>query len=492
VASFFSPTLARSVQSEKIYDFNAEITGAYSLVTSLRFQEAYQILNKIKKANPDNQAALIVEDYIDLLALLVSEDQKLLKKLAENKSIRLNKLENFGNKQSPYYLFLQAEVYMHWAAIDMRFGNYFTSLNGAYKAYNLLIQNKKLFPNFVPNLKNLGLIHVLVGAIPDKYKRGLTFITGIEGDIGKGLSEIQTVLNYSKNNKFIFEQETKILYAFLLMHIANEPENAWNKISNDKINYNEEPLMAYIYANAAYRSKNNDECINILENRTYDSRFYPFHTAKLLLGRAKLNKLDSDANIYLEAFIKNHQGQSMIKEAHLLLFWYYTIFENSQKANLHKQAVLNDGESVLESDKSAIQEIKLNKNITKSLLKARLLFDGSYFEKSLQELDKINLEQLKIKAINLEYLYRKARIFQQMNKDNEAIKIYKLVVQHGKTEPYYFACNAALQIAQIFEKQKNTAQAKIYFNECLKIDPPVYQNSLHSKAKSGIIRLKSN
>ena len=475
----------------KSYDFNDDVVQAYNLTTSLRFKEAYPLINQIKKSHPGNLATLIVEDYIDFLALMVSEDKLLFKKLAANKEIRLAKLQKFGNANDPFHLYLQAEIYLHWAAIDLRFGNYLSCLSGTYKSFKLLEKNKIKYPAFIPNAKNLGLMKVLVGTVPESYRSGVSFITGIDGSIEKGLKEIESVLNYSKKTKFIFENETKIIYAFLLLHINNDSDHAWQIISNDKLDYDTQPLLSFIYANAAYRSKNNEECIHILENRIYDNKYFPVHLAQLLLGRAKLNKLDKNANIPLNNFLLKYKGENFRKEANLLLYWYYNIFKNQPKRDFHYASVLSEGAAKAETDQAALQEIKAKQKITPELLKARLLFDGGYLDLALKELSNMKINEGTDPLVSLEYYYRLGRIHQQKGDDSAGIKAYQLVIDKGRNLPYYFACNAALQIAFIHEKKKRWSAARHFYNECLDIEPIIYKISLHGKAKAGLIRIKS-
>lgn len=474
------------------YTFNSEVSNSYHLVTSLRFNEAYKQLNLIKTSQPDNLAPLIVEDYIDFLALMISEDNALLKKLSRNKNIRLARLQKYGDASDPYHLFLQAEVYMHWAAVDMRFGNYFSCIKGAYNAYKLLMQNQKLYPKFIPNDKNIGLFHVLIGTIPDTYKSSIKLLTGMDGTIDEGLSEIESVIKYAKNTSFLFGDETKIMYAFLLLHIENQPENAWKILLSEKVDYDTQPLLAYVYANAAFHTMNNDICISILEKRKYDSRYFKLDLSNLLLGRAKLNRLDNDANINLNNFLQSYKGKSYLKEANMLLNWYYTIFNNPTKAKLYRDAVFNAGSSVQESDKSALQEMKLYPHYNSTLLSARVLFDGAYSAQALNEISKIKPNKLQNKNEQLEYYYRKGRIFQQMKKSNDAKEMFQQVLNNGKNEAYYFACNAALQMGTIYEDEKLVQKAKYYFQLCLDIEPNSYANSLHGRAKAGLQRIKSN
>lgn len=473
------------------YDFNQDVLRAYNLVIDLRFNEAYTLLNQIKKAEPYNLATLIVEDYIDFLALMISEDKTLFRKLEANKDIRFSKIDKYGPASDPYHLFIKAEINMHWAAIDFRFGNYISCATGAIKAYKQLVRNNEKFPGFTPNMKNLGLIHVLVGSIPTAFKSGFSFFTGIDASIDLGMRELNSVIKYAENKPFIFKEETRILHAFIQLHINNEPELAWELLNKEKIDFDSQPLLAFIYANAAHHCKKNDACINILENRTYPNKYFALPLSYLTLGRAKLNRLDKDANIPIEKFLREYKGVTYRKEASLLLFWYYSIYSNPAKRDQYYKSVITEGNTKSESDQAALQELKNHKTFMPALIKSRLLYDGGYSGRAMAELFKVKSQIKANTALDLEYRYRFARILQQMNDTEAALKAYQTVLTIGKNQPEYFACNAALQMALIYEKSNKFEFAKSYFNQCLLLNPVTYKNSLHGKAKAGLIRLNS-
>ncbi|MEL6986374.1 MAG: tetratricopeptide repeat protein, partial [Bacteroidota bacterium] len=70
-----------------------------------------------------------------------------------------------------------------------------------------------------------------------------------------------------------------------------------------------------------------------------------------------------------------------------------------------------------------------------------------------------------------------------------ALAAYNTSIQKGKSLPYYFACNAALQSGLIYETQKDYKQATYFFRLCRSMKPEEYKTSLHQKAKSGLQRL---
>jgi len=476
-------------ESPPDYYFSPLAVQTYQLVTSLRFTEAYENLKILKQADPKNLTSVYIEDYIDFLALVISEDQTLYDKLFRNKEIRLNKLKN-GSVNSPYFYYFQAEVYLHWGAIQIKFGNYFSALSDTYKAYVLLEKNRKAFPDFVLNNKSLGILHAIIGTVPNRYRTGLKLISGMDGTIEQGLNEIKTVLEYSEKNNLIFVNETRVIYTFLLLHLANQPDDAWHKLVTVDMNYENNPLLAYVYANVAYHSGRNDETIRILLKRSTDKKYFPFWLSDLLLARAKLNHLDKDAIFYIERFVSNYKGQSYLKEANLLSAWYYAIFNDPIKSQLHLKLIKAVGDDNLETDKAALKEAETGHLSPLPLLKARLLFDGAYGLKALKILEASSINDFSSKEYKLEYLYRLGRILQLLNRKNDSIDQFKKVINLGSEDGFYYACNAALQVGMMYEMDKLCAEAKKYYKLCLNLDPEEYANSLHTRAKSGLQRCK--
>ena len=91
----------------------------------------------------------------------------------------------------------------------------------------------------------------------------------------------------------------------------------------------------------------------------------------------------------------------------------------------------------------------------------------------------------------IEYHYRKGRIYQYIGKTNEAIEAYKLAMEKGKKTNYYFPASASLQLGLIYEEQQEWEKAKASFHRCLEMKNHEYKNSIDTRAKSGIDRVKT-
>jgi hypothetical protein len=472
------------------FEFTPKVKKAYDCALSLRFAEARSTILQIKLEDPENLIVYYIENYIDFFTVFINEDKEEFKALEKNKDYRLSKIKK-GNKDSPYYLYVQAEIRLQWALARTKFEEYFTAFTEVKTAYKQLTKNQKLFPDFIANKKSLGMLHALVGTVPDSYKWGVKLLGGMDGTIEQGQREIKEIIDYASRHEFIFETETQVMYAFLMLHLKNQDEAAWDIINSGKLNCNDNPLACFVLANVAMRTGKNDEAISILQNRPTGSQFIPFHYLDFMLGLAKLYRQDADADFYIQRFVTNFKGRNYIKEAYQKLAWFDLLNNNKSGYYLNIALCRSKGEKSIEADKTALKEAKLGELPDKTLLKARLLFDGGYYQRAYNILKNKPEGSFYKKKFKLEYNYRLGRITHKLKRLGEAVIYYQKTIDDGREESYFFACNAALQIGHIYEELFQSKKAKEYYNLCLSLKPDEYRNGLHQKAKAGLNRLKS-
>jgi len=460
---------------------------AYTSILSLRFEEATVLLNKIRKDDPQNRIVDLLENYIDFFTLVIQEDKADFQRLEKNKAIRLQAAQQL-DISNPYCRYIQAEINIQWALSRLKFGEYFTAFRELSKANSLLEENEQYFPDFIANQTSLGMLQALMGTIPDSYRSGLSWISGIDASIEKGKDRMQRVLNYARKNEFFFEQEAVILYAFLLLHLGNQADDAWNVIQNhSKLQPEKSPLACFVLANIALKTGQNDKAIQHLVQRPQGKAYYPFHYLDFMMGQAQLQKIDPSAKTYFNRFLQNSKSPNYIKETYQKLAWYSLVVENNE-ADYWKNMwwCLQKGTTQLESDKSALKEAQSKRMPNKDLLTIRLLFDGGYYQ---QALSRIQLSPTYQGQEQIEYHYRYARICHKLYLWDECLKNYKYCIENEQYKNTYFACNSALQLGQIFEEWKNYKEAKGYYNRCLNMKSDQYQSSLHQKAKAGLNRV---
>lgn len=482
---FFASSM--QLWSQAHYTMTDDMKHAYQLAMSLRHDEAKAAIANIRSTDPDNLLRLHVENYLDFFTIFIQEEERTFKQLEKNKNLRLERIDD-AEVKSPWARFIRAEILLQWALARSKFDQKYQAASEVYSAYKLLDKNVKRYPDFHLNKKSLSILHVLAESLPGYVRR----IFGVEGSIEKGTYEIAQLANMGREDLGVFYDEVTTVYAYILLFQNNKKQQAWQVLQDRPLDTEHNPLACFVMANIAQKNGLNDETIAILSNRPQGSSFADFQYLNFILGKAKLNKLMPDADVHIKQFIDQFDGRHYIKEAYQKLAWYeLVVHDNLIGYKKYMKLCADNGAKLIDEDKQAHREAK-NKDIPHpELLKARLLYDGGYYQRAYtQLLTKAHL--FHEESIDyIEYNYRLGRLAQALNSYTDAIEYYAYTINLDKKSKSYMACNAALQIALIYESQLEFDKANHYLTRCLKIKPNRYKDSLHQKAKTAKERVKS-
>ena len=458
----------------------------------LRFAKATVRMQSEKKQNPDNQVPYIIDNYIDFLKVLIGEEEKDFIYLKNKKEPRLQKLAKEG-KDSPWYLYSQSLIYLQSGVARIKFAEYVNAGLDINRAYRLLNENQRKFPDFVMNKAGLGILHSLIGTVPAKYKWAVNSLQ-FDGTIPEGNSEInEAYLQLVSDPQLSFLlPETVFLLTFVTLNLSADIPAALSlatKLNTSGLTsiINESPLLIYAFANIYSRAGENDKVIQLLTDCPRTSDRYPFHYLNYMLGVAKLNRLDKDASYPLLSFLGSFKGKNYIRSAYMHLAWYYLIQNDPHQYNVYIERIKLRGNTQVDNDREALSFANENSKPDMQLLKARLLFDGGYYALAKKELDEFKATNEKS---GLEYTYRLGRIYHNWGKTDDAIYFYTETIKKGERLPYYFAANSSLQLGIIYEKRSDFVQSRKYYLKVLDMDFNEYQFSITNKAQAGLNRIK--
>lgn len=470
------------------FDFNPNCREAYNHIIALQLDKGVALLKTEQKMRRDNLIPVYLQNYVDFLRIYTNDTYAQYEALRKNKDVRLAELA-VGDFNSPYYLFTQAEVNLQWAAIDIKFGEYLNAIFEIRKAFKLLEENEKKFPSFHANKKSLGVLYALLGSVPDKYKWGVTLL-GMEGSIEKGIGYLKDLVEYGKKNDFIYQEETITYYAFLLFHLQNQSETAWKVLTENGFPKKDNLMNVYTCAHMGVYGKYNEDALRILNDRPTDNSFESFPFLHYLGGLAKLNKLDSGADDSFKQFIAAYKGEHHIKSSYQKIAWCHLLKGDTVNYFHFINKADNLGASMLDADKQAQKEAQSNRVPNIYLLRARLLFDGGYYQRAAGEMNKVSEKYFANSEEQTEYLYRFGRIYDEWNQQDSALVFYDKAIDKGKNLPRFFAANSAFESGKIYEAKGDAEKAKYYYNLCLSFEDHEYKNGLDQKAKAGLNRLK--
>lgn len=470
-----------------VFDYNCR--KAYELVTSLRFNRANQYIELEKKINPENKLIMLSENYRDCMEIILNEDKAQLDKISERKDARLKILEK-EQEQSPYYLYAQAEVNMQWAFAHIKTGEYLNGVLEINRAYKMLTKNVNKFPQFVPHYKSIGLLHALIGVVPDEYKWAVNLL-GFSGSLQQGNKELLQFYNaaFSDTINQCYQTEATLMLGIIQLNFIPDEVSLNNILHQINQQKQMNPVLSFVYADICMHNGNSAEAVkHLMKNKYAENTFFKFHYLNYLLGMAKLYHLEEDAPVYLETYVKEFKGKTFVKAAYLKLAYHYLLHQNTDRYKYYLQQIPLYGNEITDEDKSAQKESKQVNLPNLYLLKSRLLFDGGYYSESYTSLIRANKEDFKTTKEQLEFIYRLGRIQHKKENYNKAIYYYQMAMKNGDSYPYYFAANAALNLGLIYETLENKSKAKYYFEACLKMKDHEYQRSIDQKAKAGLKR----
>lgn len=488
-AIFFFVCSSYTIQANEFH-FNQNCKNAYKSILSLRLNEGQSILEEEKVTNPNNLIPYYLENYIDFFTIFIGENATTFNELQENKEIRIKKILA-GNKNSPFYLYTQAEIHIQWAFARLKFEEYISAAYELFSAYNLLEENSKKYPKFYPNQKSLALLHALIGAVPEKFN-WIVELLGLKGNVDQGLNEFKELISNNENDEyeFLYKTESQVLATFLLLHLKRTDANEWNLVNLPDSDIKDNLLLTYVLATKAIKLHKNDEAIELLLKRPKGKEYYEFYFLDYLLGILKLRRLDDDSYLYFGRFINHYHGLNYIKASYQALAWYYLLKGNTEKYYKFIVNCKKKGFTFIDEDVQALKEAHRTTLPNVYLLKSRLLFDGGYYSKALLALGNItNIDKLIIEE-RIEITYREGRIYHEWGNFGKAKLNYEKTIEEAQNLPLYFAASASLNLGYIYEIKKDYPNARKYFNLCMKMKDHEYKKSLDYKAKVALDRIK--
>lgn len=469
--------------------FTPKLQKAYFEIQKLRIEPARVLIEEERKADPENAFITYLDNYADLHYLLISEDKTAFKEWSKKEDSRLLDLTKLSNS-SPYKRFFQAEIRMHWAFIKMKFGNEVSASWDIIKAYHLLQDNRKKFPAFNPTLKSLGLLHVLIGSVPDNYT-WVTKILGLKGNIKLGIEEIQFV---EKEEPF-FKQEAQLIDLLLHAYTLQLSDSQRTLIQQLPKSQPDNLLLHFFATTILMKEGRSEDALYYLNYAPNGEDYLPFPFLDYLRGEIALQKGKYDiAFFFYSKFQQKYKGVNFIKDSNLKLFMSRWLADRDADAIPYIKLAGSKGSTIVEGDKFAqrLSEEYADGKILpdqKILYKARYSTDGGYLTEAWDFIDNYTEKSFSTPGDKAELNYRKGRILQKMNQIDRAIPYYDRAIFLSQGTLLTFGPSAALQMGYISRDKKNNTLAISYFKKAMSYKKHEYKNSIDNKAKAALTEL---
>jgi len=469
------------------FDWTPGLQQAYGDMLKLKVEQGQRSLGGELARN--NGVAIYLANYADMITLLISDDRKAYERLADREDQRLARLRDL-DAQSPWQRFAQAEVRLHWAFVKLKFGQEMSACWDIIRAYKLLEENRKKFPAFLPTYKSLGVLHVLIGSVPENYT-WVTGMLGLRGSVKGGLQELETVIQ--KDAQFRIEAQLiqLLLRAYVLKFTAADAADV-----RQLVRQNPDNLLLHFFATTMLmKDARSEEALTYLTNRPTGPEYLPFPILEYLKGDILVQK-----GAYPQAleayrhFTAQYKGANFLKDCYYKQFLCYWLLNDDAKALPFLRQMSRVGATVVESDKAAqkFAEAFFKKGVSanqKILMKARFATDGGYLDTALNELRPYSEASFALLPEKAEFNYRRGRIYQRRDQAGEAVPYFERAILLSENDGLSFGATSALQLGYIYQQKRNVAKARQYFEKALSYRKHEYKNSIDNKARAALNEL---
>ncbi len=469
--------------------FSPELVKAYSDIQKLRLEKARGVLKEEQAKKGLNGFIPYLESYSDFFYFLVTDNLQEYAAFGKRQETRLQQLERLS-AGSPYQRMMMAEIRLHSAFVKLKFGNRTAGCWDIIRANRLLSENLRLFPGFVPHLKALGLLHVMIGSVPEEYQ-WVARMMGLRGTISQGLAELGRVEKESE----LFGKEARVTALLLHAYVLQPDERLITKLKEMPYEEPDNLLFHFLSASILMKRGQSEAALAILNKAPGGREYVPFPFLHYMKAEVNLQKrLYGRAIAGYDEFLGQSKGSNFLKDSYFKKFLCSWLDKDMKPQTGLLPKVLNSGALNVEADKHAqktAERFLANKvdDEQKALFEARYAFDGGFLEEALSVLKGLNEASFVHIQSKIEYNYRLGRILQQQGRAAEGIPFLKRALQMNQGYDYYFGASAALQLGYIYRKAGQKDMAADFFRKAMSFKKHEYKNSVDNKARAALTEL---
>ncbi len=371
-----------------------------------------------------------------------------------------------------------------------QFGEYVQSAKDLYRAYKYYLDLLLLRATHPSTKIYGGIMALLYGELPNEYYNWLA-ILGIRLDPDDGFRQLKEAYYATRLSGGSVHDESALILIIAMKEFADDPKAAWNFIQTEELEKHPNIILRYYSALAAFRAGHTAKA-QLLIDELVDSGV----AAKLPYiyyqrGRFMLFQDDPLAIEAFEMFLNLNKGDNYIKSSWQKMGWHFIMQDNNDKAGEAFRQVGISGKRFVYPDQQALREIENDPVPEKKVLRLRLLFDGGYYEKCLDEcshFENANYIGLSRGQI-VEVLYRQARSHHYRGNHARAIDYYQQIVEKYSDVQSYQVPKAALQAGILLAQSGQKQEAEEMLKKCLKINDYGFQATIKREAQSALRKL---
>lgn len=462
-----------------------KILTKYGIDKLLNFEieEADKYFNDAIKISPSFPQAYINQSAIHLWKFLFSKDENDYNRALKliDRAIKIAEKYSEENRKDAYALTSLGIAYGNRVFLKIRNENFLSAIFDLKKSYEAFNKAVKLDPNYYDAYLGLGIYHYSIGSLP-KTLKGIISILGFEGDVEKGLREIELA---AENGIWQNVEANFFLTQIYPWHMGDfvKAQQILNTLLSK---YPNNQIFLYTQGVFYLNDNNVEEALKLFQS-IENQKAHPI--PKLLeytryrLGECNFRSGNYERALsYYQAFLKNYTEQTYLAQVCLNIGISYEFLNKRDQALIYYQKSGNSkskyGDDLYAQERA---KIFMERPISKF---DSILIVARNFHKSGKFIDAVTLYE-KLKQIDIPDVKKKAELIYYLGeclydyqKYFEAREVFKKIFEIKLEKNSWFYPWSKFYLGQIELKLGKMDSAKKYFKEVFNYDDYMHERWL--------------
>jgi hypothetical protein len=475
----FSMGLKGAGKRTPIFEWSKELQQAHSLIYKLQLENATE---SIAAADGQNLAVVYLQGHIHFANGLTQNQSELALQALDDALLTIRK----GNKEAPWVRLALGELGLFKAILLGRTGSHTAAALQAFQSYKQIQSIYRSDPDFQYAWGMRAVFELALASLPDKYGK-LANLVGFNGDLETGIGLLEAFHRFSLEPEQKWQREKAgLLWVYATHQLGLEKGITFQ---HAQVPLQGNLLATYLQSQLYFEDGRGDLALKSLQACDCEGQFPKFPFLYFQRGRAQLTQLNATALVDFQRFLATQTaGGNFLHAAYRFQAWGALVFESDGKKSRdlfahHWQAALALPAPQTGTDKQAMRDLQTP--VTKSLLRARLLFDGGQWQLALDELNRMTPAQRE--SQHNSYWYRRGRVLQKLQESKLALAAFENMKPEQGDFEY---ANGLLQQGFLLEKMGKKEAAAAAYRKALAQKDYSNMDGVQQKAKSGLRRLE--
>ncbi len=394
---------------------------------------------------------------------------------------------------TPWRSYFLAETYLQRALIQANRGRYLKAVWDGKRAFSLYRHTVSRWPDFYDAYKGLGLLHVIVGAVPRTY-RWLLGLFGYSGSVEGGMRELEQAARRS----YLGREEAQVYMALVDLILTETQERGEARLRKLHETHPWSPLAGYLYAFSLLKNRKAVEAEQILwkvEHQLQQPGYTSIPFVAYYLGEAlfRQNRF-GEAVTRFQHFLEIFQGESLVPLACVKIGLSLEMQGKYEEALVWYRRLKVRRDFDTDHWAQRVAQERLQRPMTAAerlLLQGANAYDGGRYQDAVALLHALLEDEQIPEALRTEAAYRLGRTYQALGAYREAFTYYRYAVTHPVDSRAKWSPWAQFYLGELAELQGDTLRARAAYEAALRWKGPFdYEKALEQRARIALARLR--